>query len=135
MHPGKSPRVESLAFFPELSLNDQQKKQTSHQPGEAKFGCSSVEPAAVSCAGEERRRKSLRGGKPQGIHHTALSRAAPSWPWFKGPMGLGQDTWGNPASPREAATGEPPSPVVWTLREFFAAGPVLGPRQEPEEFF
>lgn len=50
-------------------------------------------------------------------------------------MGLGQDTWGNPASPREAATGEPPSPVVWTLREFFAAGPVLGPRQESEEFF
>lgn len=46
-------------------------------------------------------------------------------------MGPEQDTWGSPASPGEAATGEPLSPSVWTLEKVFAASPVLDPVLEP----
>ena len=50
-------------------------------------------------------------------------------------MGTGQDTWGGggPAFLREAATGGPPSPGVWTTKKAPAVSQGLGLRQGPDE--
>lgn len=49
-------------------------------------------------------------------------------------MGTGQDTWTGSACLREAVTGVPPGPEVWTTKKAFAASQVLGLRQGPDEF-
>ena len=78
---------------------------------------------AVSCAGERGDRKSLSGGKPQDIHHTALPKAAASWPRVRGPQRRGRTL--------RSSLREPCSLRVWTTEKAFAAGLLLRLRQGP----
>ena len=78
MQPRKSPRA-SLAFFPELGLGTISKTQPRTSPGKPGLAGALGRLWLFHVLGREGERKSLRGGKPQDIHHAALPKAAASW--------------------------------------------------------
>lgn len=72
------------------------KTEPRTSPGKPSLAGALWSPVAISCAGQRGKRKSLRGGKPQGIHHAALSKAASSWPWLRGSWGARAGHLGRP---------------------------------------
>lgn len=69
------------------------------------------------------RRKSLGGGKPQGIHHAALSRAASPWPGLQGSHRDRTGHLGRPCLPKRGSQRGTLQPWRLDNQESFCSWP------------